>query len=112
MSNILELYAIYQKAHNDLRAEVYDFIYQHGVDGIKFTECHPYGINCDSDYYDRILAVRLVPNCGTLEVRTEILPDEWIAADTNWSEQIHVEISDLVEAIEWTGCLAPISQIK
>ena len=112
MSNILELYAIHQKAYKDLRAEVYDFIYQHGVDGIRFTECHPYAINCDSDYYDRILAVRLVPNRSVLEVLTANHPDMWISADTDWSEHMHIEISDLVEAIEWTGCLAPISQIK
>jgi hypothetical protein len=45
-------------------------------------------------------------------VLTETHPDMWITADTNWSNHIHIEISDLVEAIEWTGCLAPISQIK
>lgn len=109
MSNILELYAAFEAAHEALKKEVYDFIYQHGVEGVKFSECHPYGINTDSDYYDRILAIRYVPKCGTLEVRTQTFPDEWFAADTNWSERFQIGISDLVEALEWTGDLAPIS---
>lgn len=103
MTPIQELYGKYQDAYKALKHELLDHIYQHGIEGVVFKECCPYGVILDSEYYDRVLAIRM--RDGFLEVRLACDPSEWLIASTCWSARVHVEIADLTEAILWEGGL-------